>query len=198
MILLGGDAGLRRGEILALKWTSIDFTVRCLTIWEGDWDGHVDTPKGGDRRTVPMTNRLAAALKSVRHLKGDLVFSGSAGERWTKNMVRAALRTICRRAGLRVVGSHVLRHTFCSHLAMRGAAPKAIQELAGHKSMKVTMRYMHLTASALRDTIQLLDDRGSRGAKAPGIRDEAAKLRHSDGTLADHRAVTSEITNDLE
>jgi integrase len=42
---------------------------------------------------------------------------------------------------------HILRHTFCSHLAMRGAAPKAIQDLAGHQHLSTTMRYMHLSPS---------------------------------------------------
>ena len=42
---------------------------------------------------------------------------------------------------------HILRHTFCSHLAMRGAAPKAIQNLAGHQHLSTTMRYMHLSPS---------------------------------------------------
>lgn len=50
---------------------------------------------------------------------------------------------------------------------MRGAAPKAIQELAGHKSMKVTMRYMHLTESALRDAIRLLDGAEHRASPGP-------------------------------
>jgi integrase len=43
-------------------------------------------------------------------------------------------------AGLRRIGSHVLRHTFCSHLAMRGAAPKAVQDLAGHSTLTMTLR----------------------------------------------------------
>jgi site-specific recombinase XerD len=73
--------------------------------------------------------------------------------------------------GLRRIGAHALRHTFCSHLAMRGAAPKAIQELAGHKSLKVTMRYMHLTQSALRDAIRLLDG-AERRSTAPPAPDE--------------------------
>jgi len=60
-------------------------------------------------------------------------------------------------AAVRVMGWHVLRHTFCSHLAMRGAAPKAIQELAGHTTLTMTMRYMHLAPSALREAISLLD-----------------------------------------
>jgi len=165
IILLGAEAGLRMGEMLALTQDCIDYRSGNLVVWEGDWNGIVGSTKGGDRRTIPMTDRLRGALQDVRHLKGDLVFCGPEGERWTRNIIRAGLRTVCRRAGLRIVGAHVLRHTFCSHLAMRGAAPKAIQELAGHKSLKVTLRYMHLTETALRDTIRLLDRREEGGPK---------------------------------
>ena len=168
MILLGSEAGLRMGEMLALTQDCVDYRAGNLTIWENDWQGNVGSTKGGERRTVPMTPRLRAALQVIRHLRGDLVLCCPGGERWTKHMIRAALRTICKRAGLRIVGAHVLRHTFCSHLAMRGAAPKAIQELAGHKSLKVTLRYMHLTETALRDTMRLLEQRGDGGNQVPG------------------------------
>lgn len=168
MILLGSEAGLRMGEMLALTQDCVDYRAGNLTIWENDWQGNVGSTKGGERRTVPMTPRLRAALQAIRHLRGDLVLCGAGGERWTKHMIRAALRTICKRAGLRIVGAHVLRHTFCSHLAMRGAAPKAIQELAGHKSLKVTLRYMHLTETALRDTMRLLEQRGDGRNQVPG------------------------------
>jgi site-specific recombinase XerD len=68
------------------------------------------------------------------------------------------LPTSCsKRAGLRLVRSHMLRHTFCSHLAMRGAPPKAIQELAGHATLTMTMRYMHLAPAVLRRAIDLLN-----------------------------------------
>ena len=70
---------------------------------------------------------------------------------------QAALRFGCKRAGLRNIGSHVLRHTFCSHLAMRGAAPKAIQELVGHSTLTMTLRYMHLAPSALAEAMGLLN-----------------------------------------
>ena len=69
----------------------------------------------------------------------------------------SALRFGCKRAGLRSIGSHVLRHTFCSHLAMRGAAPRAIQELVGHSTLSMTLRYMHLAPSALCEAIGLLN-----------------------------------------
>lgn len=54
-------------------------------------------------------------------------------------------------------GPHRLRHTFCSHLAMRGAAPRAIQELAGHAHFTTTQRYMHLSPAALDAAIDLLE-----------------------------------------
>jgi len=56
-------------------------------------------------------------------------------------------------------GPHVLRHTFCSHLAMRGAPAKAIQELAGHTNLTTTYRYMHLSPAAREGAIRLLDRR---------------------------------------
>jgi site-specific recombinase XerD len=62
-----------------------------------------------------------------------------------------------RGAQLRNVGVHVARHTFCSHLAARGAAGTAIQELAGHKDLSTTQRYMHLSPAAIDAAIRLLD-----------------------------------------
>ena len=55
----------------------------------------------------------------------------------------------------------MLRHTFCSHLAIRGASARAIQELAGHKDLSTTQLYMHLTPAALEDAIRLLDGANS-------------------------------------
>ena len=66
---------------------------------------------------------------------------------------------VARAAHARVyTGVHVLRHTFCSHLAMQGAPARAIQELAGHKDLKTTQRYMHLSPAADDDAIRLLDE----------------------------------------
>jgi len=75
--------------------------------------------------TVAQDSRLSAALKAHRHLRGDLVFSHEDGSPLTQSTVEAALRYACKRAGLRSIGSHVLRHTFCSHRAMRGCVGTA-------------------------------------------------------------------------
>jgi site-specific recombinase XerD len=102
---------------------------------------------------------IATALRSMRHLRVEFVFSHDDGVPWTRDWADAALRRQCRRAGLREISWHVLRHTFCSHLAMQGAPAKAIQELARHTSLGVTQRYMHLCSDHRRDAIDLLDAR---------------------------------------
>ena len=56
-------------------------------------------------------------------------------------------------------GVHVLRHTFCSHLAMQGAQARAIQELAGHQNLRTTERYLHLSPTATQSSIALLNQR---------------------------------------
>ena len=78
-------------------------------------------------------------------------------------------------------GVHILRHTFCSHLAMKGAVPRQIQELAGHKDLSTTMRYMHLSPLSRR-TIQLLDAPvPGNGKRARKSREFANSLRKSGG-----------------
>lgn len=73
IVLAGGDAGLRLGEIVALEWRDIDLAARRPTVERSDWLGHVTVPKGRRSRQLPMTQRLTAALKTVRHLLGGRV-----------------------------------------------------------------------------------------------------------------------------
>ena len=69
------------------------------------------------------------------------------------------LWTSAKEAGLRRIGWHVLRHTFASHLVMRGAPLKTVQELMGHSTIEMTMRYAHLSPDARREAVKLLDIR---------------------------------------
>src|SRR5262245_37633410 len=63
IVLLGGEAGLRCREIMALEWRDVDLNKRQLTVGRSDWKGHVTSTKGGRVRYVPMTVRLAQALR---------------------------------------------------------------------------------------------------------------------------------------
>ncbi len=163
MVLLGGDAGLRMGEILALRWCDVDFRRKQIVVQQAVWQGVIDVPKSGHGRIVPMTTGLASALQRARHLQGERVLYRDDGTMAVHATVRAWLEACERRAGLEVEGSlHKLRHTFCSHLAMRGAPAKAIQELAGHENLMTTLRYMHLSPAARRGAIDLLNTREER------------------------------------
>ena len=78
-------------------------------------------------------------------------------------MVQTMVKQAARTAGLQNVGVHVLRHSFCSHLAMRGAPVTAIQALAGHQELSMTQRYMHVSPAALDEAISLLDSPSGSG-----------------------------------
>jgi integrase len=160
-ILLGGDAGLRLGELQGLRWIDVDTKRGQLQVMQSNWRGQIGSPKGGRERTIPLTTRLVEVLREVRHLRGPLVLCRDDGALLSNTNMRAAMKRVTKRAGLRRIGWHVLRHTFCSHLAMRGAAAKAIQDLAGHASIAVTNRYMHLAPGALRSAIDLLEASGA-------------------------------------
>ena len=162
IVLLGGEAGLRCGEIAALEWGDVDLGKRQLCVQRSDWHGHVTSPKSGRLRYVPMTARLASALREHRHLRGARVLCAD-GESLTPKVISDHVRRAAKRAGLANRGVHVLRHTFCSHLAMRGAPARAIQELAGHQELGTTQRYMHLSPAALDAAIRLLDTPHIRG-----------------------------------
>ena len=96
------------------------------------------SPKNGRTREVALSPETVAKLKEHRHLRGELVFCFETGRALTENELRRPLYRACRRAGIRRIGWHVLRHTFASHLVMRGVALKSVQELLGHSTMEMT------------------------------------------------------------
>lgn len=100
------------------------------------------------------------------------------GVHLTPKLLRMMIQRAERRAGMEPHGRlHVLRHTFCSHLAMAGASPVSIQILAGHKSLATTMKYMHLSPSAADDAIKTL----VKGREAASGRDAEAATGTTEG-----------------
>jgi len=178
--LIGGEAGLRCGEMMALEWTDVDLTKRQLCVARSEWKGHVTVPKGGRLRYVPLTKRLTEALRQARHLRGARVLCDKQGQPLTQKVIQVMMRRVARRANVKP-GVHILRHTFCSHLAMRGAPARAIQELAGHQDLETTQRYMHLSPAALDAAIRLLDgpaEAGPHNRSSRGEILEAAGNQH--------------------
>ena len=182
MVLLGGEAGLRSGEIRALEWSSIDFRRRMLTVERSDYRGHVTLPKHDKIRQVPMTERLTRALQAHRHLQGPRVLYLDGQAPYTMSTLRHQLELVCRKANLRYRSPHCLRHAFCSHLAMRGAPALSIKELAGHSDLATTQRYMHLTPAALEGAIQLLERPAPKSMSADHGRGEIVETDQAPST----------------
>ncbi len=150
--------GLRVGELLGLKWQDIDLVAGHLIVRRTLWRDQEGPPKGGSNRKVPLSDVAVATLKAYRHLKGPYVFCDPSGARLTHSMLKDVVPNACRRAGLgKRITTHGLRHTFASHLVMRGASLKAVQELLGHESIEMTLRYAHLTPDVKREAVRLLD-----------------------------------------
>jgi integrase len=176
------DGASERGTfhdlIIALEWSDVDLAKRQLCVRQSDWDGQLGPPKSGRLRYVPLTRRLTAALADHRHLRSKRVLCQNDGAPFTRQIVQNRMRLAAKRANVRK-GVHILRHTFCSHLAMRGAPARAIQELAGHADLTMTQRYMHLSPAALDAAIQLLDRSGFSQKFGDGVETGAADQKRS-------------------
>ena len=149
--------GLRRGELMGLRWQDVDLVAGKVLVRQTIWRGIVGPPKNHKGREVPLSAPVVAMLKQHRHLRGPLVFCNTDGSYLNGKQFKLALEATCKRAGLRFIGWHCLRHTFASHLAMLNAPLKAIQELLGHASIQMTMRYAHLSPSVAIAAVEMLD-----------------------------------------
>ena len=151
--------GMRLGELRALRWDDVDLVAGRIVVRYSAWEDIVGTPKTDSTREIPLSDDARKALKLHRRPGVLLVFCDKKGEMQPRDVCNWPLWRACRRAGLRQIGWHVLRHSFASQLIMRGRSLKEVQELLGHTSITMTMRYAHLAPNVLRDAVQVLDRR---------------------------------------
>jgi integrase len=149
---LAGEAGLRVGEIRALRWREdVDLVAATITVNQQTRKGITGTPKGRARRTVPMTSTLLAALKQLSVVRTGFVVRNSDGTAMSDGVCCAMIRRICRRAGLPERGWHALRHSFGTHAAMFGVNPWKLMTWMGHKRIDETMLYVNFAGNHLRE-----------------------------------------------
>ena len=158
MITVALRTGLRLGELLALRWIDVDLETGRIIVRRAVSRGVIGTPKNGRTREVGLSKQAAQALKDYPR-RSSLVFAAPDGSMLTKGATKWPLWNAAKQAGLRRIGWHVARHTFASHLVMRGAPLKTVQELMGHSTIEMTMRYAHLSPDARRQAVELLDIR---------------------------------------
>lgn len=138
--------GMRRGEMLALKWEQ----ARNGFIY-------LSKTKTNEARQIPVSDALAAIFKDIRGregLRSEHVFTFRGGA--IQDNFKKAFNAAVKRAGLVDFHFHDLRHTFASQVLLSGGTLKDVQELLGHKTMTMTLRYSHLTQEHKRQAVNLL------------------------------------------
>jgi integrase len=150
------NTGMRKGEILSLKWDQIRNGFIYLK-----------KTKTNDPRQIPINDDLNALFRNIRkrqHLTSEYVFNyyvdtkkGEKTRLLCVNDVKTSFNSACRRSGITDFRFHDLRHTFASQLIMRGGTLKDVQELLGHKTMTMTLRYAHLTQEHKQKAVNLLN-----------------------------------------
>ncbi len=160
MIVVALNTGLRLGELLGLPWSEVDLKAGRLQVRQALSYGVIGTPKNDRPREVALNDTATTTLRQHRHLRGDYVFCREDGSLLDPHACRYPLRRAWRKAGIPSLGWHDLRHTFASHLVMRGVPLKAVQELLGHATIEMTMRYAHLSPGVKRDAVRALDPQG--------------------------------------
>jgi integrase len=138
--------GFRRSEQYGLRWSDVDLDRRIITVRES---------KHGFSRRIPINDLLLSLLKDLRSRKtSDYVFAHQNGS--PKKTPREWFRKCLDEAKISDFTWHCLRHTFASRLVMAGADLRTVQQLMGHKTIQMTIRYSHLAPEHQLYAVQLL------------------------------------------
>ncbi|MED7788382.1 site-specific integrase [Francisella sp. 19X1-34] len=139
-------SGMRRGEILSLKWEDIDLTTNQIVL-------EATNTKSNKSRLIPIHQKISKFIKSKNHKKG-LIFTSDDGlpitqinRQWKKFILEAEIENF---------RFHDLRHNFCSILVMKGTPIYTVSQLAGHADVKTTQIYAHLSPDVKKSAIDLL------------------------------------------
>ncbi|MEX2196538.1 MAG: tyrosine-type recombinase/integrase [Thermoleophilaceae bacterium] len=174
--LTAAFTGLRRGELLALRWRDVDFAGSVIRVRASYCAGALTTPKSGKVRSVPLAPDVAAVLALLGQRPAftaddDLVFVGEAGGYLDGSALRRRFVGAVRRAGLRPIRFHDLRHTFGTQM-IAVADILRVKEWMGHADVQTTMRYLHFVPRP--DDARLVAQAFGAAAPATGVLPVAA------------------------
>jgi integrase len=147
IFLTAAFIGLRRGELMALRWRDVDFTGSVIRVRASFAGEKLTTPKSGKVRAVPMAPDVARVLARLADRgrsvgEDDLVFVGELGSYLDGSALRRRYVLALKEAGLRPLRFHDLRHTFGTRMIAK-ADIRRVQEWMGHADIQTTMRYLH-------------------------------------------------------
>jgi len=148
IIIVALNTGMRRGEILRLRWKQVDLERRFIT---------VENTKSGKNRTIPVNDVLYQELARIKAQSGksELVFPNPKTERPFIEL-KKSFKKACRAVGIHDLRFHDLRHTFATRLIEAGVDIVTVMELMGHFSVRITQRYTHPGQNQKRRAVDLL------------------------------------------
>jgi integrase len=146
ILIVALNTGMRKGEILNLRWNDIDFDRYFIFIRE---------TKSGRSRKVPMNYLVLEALNSLKR-ESEYVFYNPETKKRIKD-VKTAFKAACRRAGIKDLRFHDLRHTAATYMVTGGVDLVTVAEILGHTDIKMTMRYAHPTPENKRKAVNVLN-----------------------------------------
>lgn len=149
MVLVSLNSGMRRGELFELKWSSVNFTTKIITIAG-------DTTKTSDTRYIPMNPEITAVLEEWKKQSDgtSYVFPNQDGGRFED--VKSAWRKLLERAKVINFRWHDMRHDFASRLVMEREPLNTVRQLLGHSDIKMTLRYAHLAPGTMAAAVERL------------------------------------------
>ena len=152
IFLTAAFTGLRRGELVALRWRDVDFARSHIRVRASYSEGYLTGPKSGKMRSVPMAPDVASTLARLGQrgawtADDDLVFPGQTGSYLDGSALYRRYKLALKRAGLRDLRFHDLRHTFGTQV-IATASILQVKAWMGHADVDTTMRYLHFAPSA--------------------------------------------------
>jgi len=176
IMLAALKTGMRRGELLGLKWKDVDLEHGNIS---------VRRTKSGKLRMIPMHPDMAESLARLKlGAKGEHVFAEADGSRLKDfGAVRTSFERLVVEAGLEGLTFHDLRHNFATELIAKGADVRTVQEYLGHSSLVMVQRYTHVTEGIRRSTIQLLSREKLPGSPTLSLRSKNSVLNDCEKVL---------------
>lgn len=157
--VLAAFAGLRRSEVIGLRWSDVDLKGNVITVRRAITRGEETTPKSGKPRPIPIARPLRVVLECFASTKKSPwapVATTAAGKMWGEYGLNQAFQRARKRAGLSGACFHDLRHFFVTELFRKGVSAPVVQRLAGHAELATTQRYADMVASDLSAGVALL------------------------------------------
>jgi integrase len=145
IVIVALNTGMRKGEILRLRWSDINFENQFIFLKE---------TKNNRSRKIPMSRLVAETLRAIKRVK-EFVFTNPRTGRPFSDL-QTGFKAACRKASIGDVRFHDLRHTAATYMVTGGIDLVTVKEILGHATIQMTMRYAHPTPENKRRAVEVL------------------------------------------